>query len=193
MDVITQTPQPQKMNYIAAYGLPKSQSFVETLLGRSLRETEVEAPLDNFELRIVDRDKLPLSVQENTPPGFRLYGLVKGTPANKVGIRLLQLTDDEYELVRMVDFGNTVFRSEGAYTFFNDRNYYRVHVLRDEIKSTPAQVSEKGEYKIYLNGDEEAAIKVAEDIRRSWLAARSPEGQQQPMEQLVPSPHGIEK
>src|ERR1035437_3302125 len=124
-------PQQQpKMKYIAGYGLLRNQKFVEALLGRVLKSTETETVFHGYELRIVDREKLPLSVQEQTPPGFRLYGLAKGTPENKVGVRLLQLTEEEYKLIRLADFGDNVSKSEGAELSMIDKNYYFTHVLR---------------------------------------------------------------
>jgi hypothetical protein len=165
----------QPTKYLAGYGLLKSRNFVEALLHRKLKPTETVTKLPGYELRIVPQEQLPGLAEIATSPTFRLYGLKEtGNLEDEISVRLLQLSEAEYALVREVDFGDAVFGSEQAAMF--DSIPYSAHVLKDPTLGQAIPVEERLSYRPYLNGGIDDAVAVAREIRKRWLLAYTPDG-----------------
>lgn len=165
------------------YGILADTLFLQELFGRNLTEDEGEAVIKGYELRVVPKEQIDSPSVQNDPEipdSFKIYGITEThNNTNLVKGRFLFLNSDAIKLVRMLDFGTDVFRTDSVTTHGGIRFYS--HVLkRPAIGPMIGVPVENGlRYNPYLNGGEEYARTLARVTReKAGLAPVQIEGQQ---------------
>jgi hypothetical protein len=133
MNLTPSTARPIKYD---GHGLLRNRKFAEAFLGRVLtpggRYTEIHDYLDGYVEKVISQDEL------RTVPGIGevrmpLCTIVKtGLKEDYAKVLALHLTEDEYKMVQMLNFGELVF--EDQYT--GEKNLSpRISLLKKELSS----------------------------------------------------------
>lgn len=148
------------------YGLLGSEEFVTRLLGRSLGVGEGLLTVQGYSLKKLHRSDLPQAVQEMTPEGFKIYGLVESFDSEDgVQVLRLQLSQEEMEVVNELNFGNHIY--DRRVKFLPDCTEGLIDVFK--FPGRGEFVGDASNYDHFLNG-KEGAMTLANNLRVNVLA-----------------------
>ena len=154
----------QQQAYVG-YGLLANEEFVKRILGRQLKPLEGAVSLAGFQLRVIERDQLPKSVQDDTPSGFRIYGLAKTPDTRRMvsGIQLY-LSGEEQAAIDELNFDRELYEPHGV--SFDNGVQGRIDVLQNEQLGVP--IEDGLNYEPFLN-DIEGSLTVAELLHNQFI------------------------